>query len=81
MFILQDGDVRTIVQRTFKAEVIDTDQDVLVEFYAPWCGHCKELQPKYSALATNLKDVKTVVIAKVCLRHTIIPPIDVIGQC
>lgn len=74
-----DGDVRTIVQRTFKAEVIDTDQDVLVEFYAPWCGHCKELQPKYAALATNLKDVKTIVIAKVNAEANEIPQIKIEG--
>jgi len=75
----QDGDIRQIVQKTFHAEVIEADQDVLVEFYAPWCGHCKELQPKYSALATSLKDVKTVVIAKVNAETNELPQVKIEG--
>lgn len=36
----------------------------MIEFYAPWCGHCKELEPKYKKLAKQFKDEKSVVIAK-----------------
>jgi protein disulfide-isomerase A1 len=37
----QDGPVTIIVARNYNDIVMDDKKDVLVEFYAPWCGHCK----------------------------------------
>jgi len=59
------GPVKTIVGTSFDRIVMDTTKDVLVEFYAPWCGHCKTLAPKYEELGKSFADVDSIVIAKV----------------
>lgn len=44
---------------------------VLIEFYAPWCGHCKKLAPILDEAATTLQSDEEVVIAKmVCFFPT-----------
>ena len=49
----------------FDSIALDTSQHVLVEFYAPWCGHCKQLAPKYEQLAQVFAGESSVVIASV----------------
>ncbi|KAK4549184.1 hypothetical protein LTR36_007642 [Oleoguttula mirabilis] len=47
----QEGPVTVVVAKNYQDVVIDNEKDVLLEFYAPWCGHCKALSPKYDELA------------------------------
>jgi protein disulfide-isomerase A1 len=56
--------VKTLASSNFDEVVFDKTKDVLVEFYAPWCGHCKQLVPIYDQLGEKFKDSETVVIAK-----------------
>jgi len=58
------GPVTVVVGKTFEKLVLDNSKDVLIELYAPWCGHCKSLEPIYRDLAKRFKDVKQLVIAK-----------------
>lgn len=45
---------QVVVAENFDEIVNAEDKDVLIEFYAPWCGHCKNLEPKYKELGEKV---------------------------
>ncbi|KAK9743299.1 hypothetical protein RND81_03G230400 [Saponaria officinalis] len=60
-----DGKVIELEDSNFDS-AISTFDFVLVDFYAPWCGHCKSLSPELDAAAPVLAQLKKpIVIAKI----------------
>jgi len=59
-----ENPVKVVKGKSFESIVMNNSKDVLLEFYAPWCGHCKSLAPIYDELAEDFEKVETIVIAK-----------------
>ncbi|EGS17411.1 uncharacterized protein CTHT_0067360 [Thermochaetoides thermophila DSM 1495] len=77
----QEGPVTVVVAKTYNDIVLDDTKDVLIEFYAPWCGHCKALAPKYEELGrlySNSEFKDRVVIAKIDATANDVPD-DIMG--
>ena len=55
-----ESKVITVTNETFKNEVLDSNQKVVIDFYADWCGPCKVFSPIFEKVSQELEDVKFV---------------------
>ena len=75
-----DGSVHVVTAGNFDALVMQSRKDVMLKFYAPWCGHCKQMAPGYEVLAAKFAGSSDVLIAKVdATIHKLETPIEVKG--
>lgn len=58
-----------LTEKNFKEMVLDSDEMWLVEFFAPWCGHCQKLAPEWESAAGQLSGS-----VNVSWQHEIAPP-------
>lgn len=59
-----NASVTVLTDASFDSIVLDPSKNVLVDFYAPWCGHCKKLEPIYDEVGKDFAEDEDVVIAK-----------------
>ena len=75
-----NGPVVQLTAKNFKKLVLDDKDSLwLVEFYAPWCGHCKNLAPSWELAAKQLKGVVKVGAVNMDEEQSVGAPYNVQG--
>ncbi|KAF8405710.1 hypothetical protein HHK36_007787 [Tetracentron sinense] len=65
--------VKVVVADSLQDVVFNSGENVLLEFYAPWCGHCKQLAPILDEVAVSFETDADVIIAKLDATSNDIP--------
>ena len=50
--------VLNITDTNFESEVLSSEQPVLIDFWASWCGPCRMLSPVIDKIADEVSDIK-----------------------
>lgn len=56
------GPVKVAVAKNYDDVVTNSGKDALVEFYAPWCGHCKKLAPVFDELGEKMANEEVEIV-------------------
>ncbi|XP_012277222.1 protein disulfide-isomerase A3 [Orussus abietinus] len=73
------GNVKVAVAQNFDEIVTNNGKDTLIEFYAPWCGHCKKLAPVFDELGEKLADEDVEIVKYDSTANDVPQPYDVTG--
>ena len=71
--VAASSDVLVLSADNFSAAIDSPGAKLLVEFYAPWCGHCKKLEPEYEEAAGLVHPQPE------CVAHPALP-LRVVGE-
>ena len=73
--------VAMLNQNDFKTKVIGGKGLWLVEFFAPWCGHCKTLAPEYEKVAKNFEGIVNIAAVDMDANPVIYQNLKINKEC